>query len=199
MISYNRHHKTMVEKINKALKDRNYKTWIDVEDMSGSTLDSMSTAIEDAAAVLVCMSPAYKTSKYCKLEAEYAYLRELPVIFLQMERDYKPDGWLGILLGDKLFYDFSGKYDFDSKLIQMMKELDKTLGQKAPQTKTTTANPGETRGKSETVPQTPTVNRAEATQQTDDVNKVEAVQQTETVNKMEVAKQTSGQSKHMVG
>ena len=37
--------------------------------------------------------------------------------------DYKPDGWLGILVGTKLFYDFSGKYEFQGKLDQLLKEV----------------------------------------------------------------------------
>ena len=45
------------------------------------------------------------------------------MIPLRMEHDYKPDGWLGILVGTKLFYDFSGKYDFRDKLDQLLKEI----------------------------------------------------------------------------
>ena len=40
-----------------------------------------------------------------------------------MEADYKPDGWLGILIGTKLFYDFSGKYDFNDKVDKLIKEV----------------------------------------------------------------------------
>ena len=40
-----------------------------------------------------------------------------------METDYKPDGWLGILVGTKLFYDFSGKYDFSDKSNQLLREI----------------------------------------------------------------------------
>ena len=40
-----------------------------------------------------------------------------------MERDYKPDGWLGILIGTKLFFDFSGKYEFTEKFSKLIVEL----------------------------------------------------------------------------
>ena len=40
-----------------------------------------------------------------------------------MERDYKPDGWLGILIGTKLFFDFSGKYEFREKFSKLIVEL----------------------------------------------------------------------------
>lgn len=40
-----------------------------------------------------------------------------------MERGYVPDGWVGILKGANLFFDFSGKYPFESKLDDLVKEL----------------------------------------------------------------------------
>ena len=40
-----------------------------------------------------------------------------------MELDYKPDGWLGILVGTKLFYDFSGKYNFRDKCNKLLREI----------------------------------------------------------------------------
>ncbi len=40
-----------------------------------------------------------------------------------MQREYKPDGWLGMIKGTKLFFDFSGKYDFNKKLIELSREL----------------------------------------------------------------------------
>lgn len=32
---------------------------------------------------------------------------------------YKVIGWLGVMIGVRLFYDFSGKYDFDKKFIEL--------------------------------------------------------------------------------
>ena len=56
-------------------------------------------------------------------EAEYAFALQKPIIPLLMERHYKPDGWLGILRGSKLFFDFSGKYPYEKKLDELVKEL----------------------------------------------------------------------------
>lgn len=33
-----------------------------------------------------------------------------------MQKAYRPDGWLGLILGTKLYYDFSGKYTFESRM-----------------------------------------------------------------------------------
>ena len=56
-------------------------------------------------------------------EAEYAFALQKPIIPLLMEKNYKPDGWLGILKGSKLFFDFSGKYPYEKKLEDLIKEL----------------------------------------------------------------------------
>lgn len=42
---------------------------------------------------------------------------------LLLQRSYKPDGWLGIILGAKLFFDFSGKYNFETKMEDLFREL----------------------------------------------------------------------------
>lgn len=65
-------------------------------------------------------------------EAEYAFSLQKTIIPLLMQREYKPDGWLGMIKGTKLFFDFSGKYDFNKKLIELSRELgEKGKGLKA--------------------------------------------------------------------
>jgi len=43
------------------------------------------------------------------LEGEYCVNRKVLYIPLMMQRGYSPDGWLGIALGAKLWYDFSNE------------------------------------------------------------------------------------------
>lgn len=40
-----------------------------------------------------------------------------------MERGYQPDGWLGIMVGTRLYYDFSVKYVFNDKAAELIREL----------------------------------------------------------------------------
>jgi hypothetical protein len=61
------------------------------------------------------------------------------IIPLCMQYKYKPDGWLGIIIGTKLYYDFSGKKDFDSTfepmhytLVNHLNESDSSLNLKLP-------------------------------------------------------------------
>ncbi len=48
MISYNRESRDLVLKIKKELKTLGFKLWIDVENIRGSSLESMSLAIEES-------------------------------------------------------------------------------------------------------------------------------------------------------
>lgn len=123
MISYNWGHQTELLKIRDALKERGYDVWMDVDEMSGATMDAMAEAVEDAAAVLLCFSKKYKESKNCMKEAKYSETRNKHIIPLKMEDGYTPDGWLGFLLGDRLYFDFSGKYPFDKKFEELVKEI----------------------------------------------------------------------------
>ncbi|XP_045182816.2 uncharacterized protein LOC123541422 isoform X1 [Mercenaria mercenaria] len=129
MISYQSAHRDVLIKIKDILKEQNYKVWMDVDQMGGSTLQAMANAVENASIVLLCYSRNYKDSQYCQSEAEYAYNQRKPIIPLKMEQGYKPDGWLGILLGEKYFVEFSGKYDFNDKVKDLFKEIRGTLAQ----------------------------------------------------------------------
>jgi hypothetical protein len=66
----------------------------------------MSEGVDNAAVMLSCVSLAYKESANCRLEAQYGHQRRLPLIPLMMEADYRPTGWLGLLLGCKLYINF---------------------------------------------------------------------------------------------
>ena len=50
----------MVKRINSSLRQRGYQTWLDVDDMRGSTVDAMSEAVDGASVVLIGVARAYK-------------------------------------------------------------------------------------------------------------------------------------------
>jgi hypothetical protein len=62
-------------------------------------------------------------------EAEYAFQTRKKIIPLKMEQGYNADGWLGFILGAKLFFDFSGKYPFEDKMSGLIKEMDTAMSQ----------------------------------------------------------------------
>ena len=95
MISYNRECRELCLKIKEELEKLNYKVWIDVESIHGSSLESMANAIENSMCVLICMTEKYKQSSNCRAEAEYAFSINKPIIPLIMQSNYQPSGWLG--------------------------------------------------------------------------------------------------------
>ena len=44
----------------------------------------------------------------CRLEAQYAYQCKTDMVPLMVEDGYRADGWLGLLLGTRLWYAFYG-------------------------------------------------------------------------------------------
>ena len=51
-----------------SMRERGFRVWVDTEMMSGSTLDAMAAAVENAYCVLVCITERYKASANCRLE-----------------------------------------------------------------------------------------------------------------------------------
>jgi len=123
MISYNWGVQPLVLKLAKALKSAGFKVWLDVEQMHGSTLERMAEALENSSLVLICVSEKYKDSPNCRLEGEYCASLRKPFIPLMMQSKYKPNGWLGILLGSRLYHRFADEADWDSKITGLINEI----------------------------------------------------------------------------
>ena len=60
MLSYNWGVQPVVERVVRELQVRGYRTWFDLDDMTGNTVDAMSEAVDNAAVMLSCMSLACK-------------------------------------------------------------------------------------------------------------------------------------------
>lgn len=128
MISYNWANQELAISVAKFLKEKNINIWIDVEKMEGSTLETMASAVEESTVVLLFVSRKYKESPNCRLEGEYAYQRRKDIIPLLAEKDYRADGWLGALLGTKLWYDINSPTSLQESCEQIYKVLEKKLG-----------------------------------------------------------------------
>jgi len=86
----------------------------------------MAHAIENSICILMCVTEKYKESNFCRLEAEYLVQKNKPFIPMLMEKGYRPDGWLGIILGSKIFVDFT-KLDFTLAMKELNRNLDLIL------------------------------------------------------------------------
>ncbi|CAF4799954.1 unnamed protein product, partial [Rotaria sp. Silwood2] len=119
MISYSWADMDLAHRIFKHLTEKlGYKIWLDQEQMHGSTIQAMANAVEGAEFILMCMSETYKRSANCQSEAEYAFNRKKHIVPIKMKKDYVADGWLGFILGTRMYIDF-GTYEFD-KAIQLL-------------------------------------------------------------------------------
>ena len=146
MISYQWDAQKVLVEVKNKLQASGYRVWMDLEQMGGSTLDTMAKAVEDAAVVLVCVSQRYKESLNCRSEAEYAYQLRKDIIPLMMQRNYQADGWLGMLVGTKLWIDLHSKQIVNSAVGKLIKEL----GGRGKDGDATDGPPGEAIGPSET-------------------------------------------------
>ena len=66
MLSYSWHYQDLIFKIRDALKHSGYKVWIDVDNLGGSTMEAMASAVENSAVILVAVSRKYKESANCR-------------------------------------------------------------------------------------------------------------------------------------
>ena len=56
-------------------------------------------------------------------EAEYTRKLQRPFVPIWMQRHYKPDGWLGFILGEKFYVDFA-KFDFFKAYTMLREQID---------------------------------------------------------------------------
>lgn len=124
MISYSHSSKDIVLRLHEKLMESNIPTWIDINDMPhGSLYTAMAEAIERASIVVICYGLKYNRSPNCRMEAEYASLKEKPILFVRTEY-YVPDSWLGIMLGKSLYVDISKNFSSGCEtLINQIKSI----------------------------------------------------------------------------
>lgn len=123
MISYQWDTQLTMLRVKQELEVQGFTVWMDVEQMEGSILETMARAVEKSSVLLLAVSRKYQNSPNCRSEAEYAYQRRKRMIPLMMEPSYSPDGWLGIILGSKLWMDF--RKDPSIGIQQLIKEISK--------------------------------------------------------------------------
>ena len=123
MISYNSASRDLCLKIKSVLENLGFKVWIDVEQIHGSSLDSMAKAVENSFCVLICITEKYRMSEFCQAEATYAFRLKKTIIPLIMQKGYESvQGWLGIIQKDKINVNLT-KYSFDDCMQKLKHEL----------------------------------------------------------------------------
>ena len=131
MISYTWHVlPERVTKLNEKLRANNIPTWFDKLDMNaGNVNQQMAEAVEGAETVIICANEVNYTRPNCKQEANYAHSTGKPLIFLKLEKDFKPHGWLGIIMAGYLYYDIT-KDNYEDELDKVVRQVKLLLEQK---------------------------------------------------------------------
>lgn len=97
MISYNSASRDLCLKIKFELENAGYHVWIDIDQIHGSSLESMARAVENSDLILVCVTEKYRESINCQAEAQYAFKLRKPILPLIMQNGYENvGGWLGL-------------------------------------------------------------------------------------------------------
>ena len=122
MISYSHKDKSLCKQIYDELTRRNYRVWIDFDQMHGNVMDAMAQAIDRSRTIIICMSEEYRKSNFCRAEAHYAFQQQRHIVPVLMQKHYKPDGWLLFLIGQLMYVNFT-KYEFDRAMEMLFKEL----------------------------------------------------------------------------
>ena len=126
MISYNTASRDLCLKVKADIEAAGHKVWIDVNDIHGSSLNSMAEAVENSYCVLICVTEKYRQSINCQAEAQYAFRINKPIVPLIMQSGYeKVKGWLGFIQGDKIFVNFT-RYSYDECIRRLRSELKTT-------------------------------------------------------------------------
>nr|XP_014354029.1 PREDICTED: uncharacterized protein LOC106706926 [Latimeria chalumnae] len=66
----------------------------------------MAAGVEGAVAVCPFLTPAYQQSRNCKKELNYADSRQIAIIPIMIEKDWKASEWLGLITAGLLWIDF---------------------------------------------------------------------------------------------
>jgi hypothetical protein len=70
------------------------------------------------------VSANYKDSVNCRMEAEYAHVQRKRIIPIMVgEPGYKPQGWLGMLIGAKLWVDFTKPEEYEKSMELLQKQM----------------------------------------------------------------------------
>ncbi|XP_065051379.1 uncharacterized protein LOC135681041 [Rhopilema esculentum] len=121
-MSYHPEQRATMKKISLRLKDKGYKVWMEKDD-NQSYPEHLIEAVENSAVVLIGISRKYKQTPSVFAEADYAFHMCRPMIPIILERNHKPDGWLGMLVGSKVWLDFTEESKFEGHMKLLMRQI----------------------------------------------------------------------------
>ncbi len=100
-VSYHSSDMKLVQQLVEKLIFEGFNIYVDFRNMVAETIDQWIESRDSCAMLIVCFSFSYYRSCNCRGEAFYANSQEKPILFLNVEPGYQPDGWLAALTGSQ--------------------------------------------------------------------------------------------------
>jgi len=124
MLSYQWDNQSLVEKVYNGLRHLGINAWMDVHGgITGNINDSMAYGVEHAGVICCFMTQPYADSKNCKKELNYADSQSKAIVPVMCAKDFKAQGWLGIITAGLLWIDFREETNFGNSLGSLAKEI----------------------------------------------------------------------------
>jgi len=124
MLSYQWDSQDLVKRVYQSLIQRGLPVWMDVEGgISGNINDSMAFGVDNAVILVSFMSAKYQESKNCKKELNYADSKNVDIVPVMTQKDWKASAWLGIITAGLLWIDFRPGTNFDKSVESLTKEI----------------------------------------------------------------------------
>jgi hypothetical protein len=125
MISYQWNYQQIATNLEALLRKEGCDVWIDTKRMNADIMDAMANAVDTSDVVLMLISETYKSSAACKAEANYAFVRKKKQIPVIVQQNYFGDGWLGMMIANKMYYEC---YNQEMLQIYFPKLVDEVFG-----------------------------------------------------------------------
>lgn len=129
MISYQWDSQPLAIEMEKRFSEAGIKTWFDLNDMGPNINDSMAYAVENALCIVVLFCRKYKESGNCRKECEMGDGLSKPMIFVKVEKDYKQEAWLNLVMGKALWIECLNTGMLDSAFPQIAKRVSAATSQ----------------------------------------------------------------------
>eukprot|EP00300_Choanocystis_sp_HF-7_P026565 c29_g1_i1.p1 GENE.c29_g1_i1~~c29_g1_i1.p1 ORF type:complete len:679 (+),score=97.75 c29_g1_i1:52-2037(+) len=135
LLSFSRKDQRLVTLINEELTKQGVTTCMNIPERGSSALGTMVKSIADSTAVVVFLSDPYKKSNFCRTEALYAQRKELPMIPVLLQPQFRPTAWLGTLLPTQNRFDFTNPSNMSKVipgLVEAIRQNMNTSASRAP-------------------------------------------------------------------
>nr|CDS31270.1 Toll Interleukin receptor [Hymenolepis microstoma] len=83
----------------------------------------MEHALENASALILCLSYSFSTSPYCRQQVLSALSYGVALVPIKLENSYQPEAWLQFLLATVIYIPFTEKDDFDESIAALSRAL----------------------------------------------------------------------------